>query len=347
MPSKKETLTVIVIMALFLLLTAACIGLRSEHLLMAALYLVLFFAGLPTRKLAVALLPFAIFGISYDWMRICPNYEVNPIDVAGLYNLEKSLFGVMDNGVLVTPCEYFAVHHWAVADVFAGIFYLCWVPVPILFGLCLYFKKERKTYLRFALVFLFVNLIGFAGYYIHPAAPPWYAINYGFEPILNTPGNVAGLGRFDEIFGVTIFDSIYGRNANVFAAVPSLHAAYMVVALVYAIIGKCRWYVIALFSVIMAGIWGTAIYSCHHYIIDVLLGISCALLGWLFFEYGLMKIRGFRNFFDRYIPGFWHCRRPDHDIHFRYGLSGTLGKFEKGRSIFAFGIIAVAVRLSD
>ena len=58
----------------------------------------------------MALLPFAIFGISYDWMRICPNYEVNPIDVAGLYNLEKSLFGVMDNGVLVTPCEYFAVH---------------------------------------------------------------------------------------------------------------------------------------------------------------------------------------------------------------------------------------------
>ena len=163
MPSKKETLTVIVIMALFLLLTAVCIGLRSEHLLMAALYLVLFFAGLPTRKLAVALLPFAIFGISYDWMRICPNYEVNPIDVAGLYNLEKSLFGVMDNGVLVTPCEYFAVHHWAVADVFAGIFYLCWVPVPILFGLCLYFKKERKTYLRFALVFLFVNLIGQRG----------------------------------------------------------------------------------------------------------------------------------------------------------------------------------------
>ena len=37
----------------------------------------------------------------------------------------------------------------------------------------------------------------FAGYYIHPAAPPWYAINYGFEPVLNTPGNVAGLGRFD------------------------------------------------------------------------------------------------------------------------------------------------------
>ena len=300
LPSKNEALITVITMALFLLLTGVFIGLRSEHFLMVALYLVLFFAGLPTRKLALALLPFAIFGISYDWMRICPNYEVNPIDLAGLYNLEKSLFGVMDNGILITPCEYFAAHNWPVADVFAGIFYLCWVPVPILFGLCLYFKKQRKTYLRFALVFLLVNLIGFAGYYIHPAAPPWYAINYGFEPILNTPGNVAGLGRFDAFFGVTIFDSIYGRNANVFAAVPSLHAAYMVVALVYAIIGKCRWYVITLFAVIMLGIWGTAVYSCHHYIIDVLLGISCALLGWLVFEYGLMKIPAFNRFFDRY-----------------------------------------------
>ena len=61
MPSKKETLTVIVIMALFLLLTAACIGLRSEHLLMAALYLVLFFAGLPTRNAGSGLTAFRHF----------------------------------------------------------------------------------------------------------------------------------------------------------------------------------------------------------------------------------------------------------------------------------------------
>ena len=300
MPSRKETLTVVGITILFLLLTAVCLGLRPEHLLMAFIFLALFFAGIPTRKLAVALLPFFIFGISYDWMRVFPNYEVNPIDVAGIYNLEKSWFGINDNGNLLIPCEYFTLHNWKFADFMAGIFYLCWVPVPTAFGIYLYLKKERSLYLRFAMVFLFVNLIGFAGYYIHPAAPPWYAINYGMEAILNTPGNVAGLGRFDELTGLSVFQSIYGRNANVFAAVPSLHAAYMVVALVYAIIGKCRWYVITLFAVIMLGIWGTAVYSCHHYIIDVLLGISCALLGWLVFEYGLMKIPAFNRFFDRY-----------------------------------------------
>ena len=299
-PSRGEVWTVIGALSFFLLMTAVFIGLRSEHLMMAGIFLVLFFIGMPTRKLAVALLPFFIFGISYDWMRICPNYEVNPIDVAGIFNLEKSLFGVMDGGVLLTPCEYFAIHHCAVADIFAGIFYLCWVPVPIAFGIWLYLSKSRNVYLRFAMVFLLVNLIGFAGYYIHPAAPPWYAINYGFEPILDTPGNVAGLGRFDTLTGLTVFDSIYGRNANVFAAVPSLHAAYMVVALAYAIIRRCKWYVITLFSVIMVGIWCTAVYSNHHYIIDVLLGIFCSLIGILLFEKGLMKLRSFRTFFDRY-----------------------------------------------
>ena len=36
-PSKREALTVIVIMAFFLLLTAIFIGLRSEHLMIAVL----------------------------------------------------------------------------------------------------------------------------------------------------------------------------------------------------------------------------------------------------------------------------------------------------------------------
>ena len=267
---------------------------------MAFIFLALFFAGIPTRKLAVALLPFFIFGISYDWMRVFPNYEVNPIDVAGIYNLEKSWFGINDNGNLLIPCEYFTLHNWKFADFMAGIFYLCWVPVPIAFGIYLYLKKERSLYLRFAMVFLFVNLIGFTGYYIHPAAPPWYAINYGMEAILNTPGNVAGLGRFDELTGLSVFQSIYGRNANVFAAVPSLHAAYMVIPLYYAIVRKSSKMLIALFAIILVGIWCTAVYSSHHYIIDVLLGIFCALLGIFVFEKGLMKIGGFKRFFERY-----------------------------------------------
>lgn len=300
LPTLREGLTVLGASALFLVLTGLFVGIRTEHFLMVGLFLMLFFSGRPTRKLAVALLPFIVFGVSYDWMRVWPNYEVNPIDVQGLYETEKHLFGITSGGQTLIPCEYFALHHWHIADFMAGIFYLCWVPVPIAFGLWLYFKGQRSMYLRFALVFLFVNLIGFAGYYIHPAAPPWYAMQYGFEPVLSTPGHVAGLGRFDELLGITVFEGIYGRNANVFAAVPSLHAAYMVVALAYAIKAHCRGWLTGTFAFIMVGIWCTAVYTGHHYIIDVTLGIGCALLGILVFEQGLMRWIAFRRFFGRY-----------------------------------------------
>ena len=221
-PSVKETWILILSLIVWLIITTLFVGFRPEHGFMALLIAILFFASQETRKLVVALLPFALFGISYDWMRIIPNYEVNPIDIRGLYETEKSLFGIMTTEGLLTPNEFFQIHHCPILDFMAGIFYLCWVPVPILFGLGLYLTRQRKTYLHFALVFLFVNLIGFVGYYIHPAAPPWYVMNYGFEPILNTPGDVAGLGRFDEMTGLSIFQSLYGRNANVFAAIPSL-----------------------------------------------------------------------------------------------------------------------------
>ena len=301
LPTFRESVIVIGITIAFSLLTAYFVGFRPEHSLLITLFLALFFINRKTRKLAVGLLPFLIFGISYDWMRVYPNYMVNPIDVEDLYNMEKLLFGISSDGTTLIPCEYFALHNNAIADFLAGIFYLGWVPVPVAFGLYLYFKKDRKMFLRFSMVFLFVNLIGFAGYYIHPAAPPWYAMNYGFEAILNTPGNMAGLARFDELIGFPLFDSIYGRNANVFAAVPSLHSAYLVIVLYYAIKKKCNWGILSVVIIFLFGIWFTAVYTAHHYIIDVLLGILCAMIGIAIFEYILMKLGCFKAFFNKYL----------------------------------------------
>ncbi len=291
----------LLVAAVSLALTGIFIGLRPEHIFLWSLFCILFFASTYTRKLIVALLPFVLFAISYDWMRVYPNYRVNAIDVAGLYGAELQVFGVTVEGVRMTLCEYFAQHHCAVLDFMAGIFYLCWVPVPVLFGVMLYVQGRRELALRFALTFLLVNLIGFAGYYIHPAAPPWYVMEYGFEPLLGTPGNVAGLGRFDAMLGIDVFSPMYGRNANVFAAFPSLHSAYMLVAFFYALAGRCRKWLVALFAFIMVGIWFTAVYSGHHYMIDVLGGIVCAAVGILLFEQGLMRIPAFRRFFARYV----------------------------------------------
>ena len=292
----RESAVIIACLGLWLLVTGLFVGLRTEHIYILALLTILLFASRVTRRMVVALLPFVIFGISYDWMNICPNYEVNPVDIRGLYEAEKGLFGIAG----LTPNEWWAARTSGVLDFLAGCFYLCWVPVPILFGLWLYFDRQYEVYLHFSLVFLFVNLIGFAGYYIHPAAPPWYVAMHGFDFIPGTHGETAGLGAWDAMTGLGIFDGLYSRNSNVFAAVPSLHAAYMLIAFIYSLRAKCSWWLRGLFGFICLGIWWTAVYTSHHYIIDVLAGISVTLLGWLVFELGLMSIGGFRRFIKAY-----------------------------------------------
>ena len=271
---------------------------------MTSLYLVaifaLLFAWKKSRQFAVYFLPWLIFAVTYDSMRFYPNYLVNDIDVKGLYEAEKSLFGITasstaelqaiaDHTHLMIPGEFFKVHHWAFADFMAGIFYLCWIPVPVAFAMYLFFKKQYKWFVRFSWSFLVVNLIGFVGYYVHPAAPPWYAMNFGFEAVLHTPGNVAGLGRFDEMTGLSIFHGLYGKNANVFAAVPSLHAAYMLVTTIYAVMSHKRITTILLFAFICLGIWWTAVYTGHHYIIDVTLGILTTIVGVALMELGVFR----------------------------------------------------------
>lgn len=299
-PSAKEATILVVVLILFLTLTGLFVGLRGEHFLMAGLFLLLFFVSKQSRKLAVGLIPFVLFGLSYDWMRVYPNYMVNPIDVEGLYNLEKSLFGIFSDGRIMIPCEYFSIHHSPIVDFISGIFYFSWVPFPVGFAIYLYLTNKRYDFIQFSTAFLFVNLIGFTIYYIHPAAPPWYALQYGFEPILDTPGNMAGLARFDDLIGFSLFGSIYGRNANVFAAVPSLHSAYLVVVLYYAIKTKSKTWLIVLTTIFLIGIWLTAVYTSHHYIIDVMLGILCAIFGLLLFDKVLMRLSFMKKFFQSY-----------------------------------------------
>ena len=147
LPSRRESMIIVPAVLVWLLVTCIFVGFRPEHIYIAVALTLLLFVTATTRRLVVALLPFALFGISYDWMNILPNYEVNPVDIQGLYENEKNLFGIATATGTLTPNEFFAIHTSKVMDFFAGIFYLCWVPVPILFGLWLYFKRQYKVYL--------------------------------------------------------------------------------------------------------------------------------------------------------------------------------------------------------
>ena len=49
----------------------------------------------------------------------------------------------------------------------------------------------------------------------------------------------------------------------------------------------------------MIGIWYAAVYSMHHYIIDVILGSFCAIIAIFVFDYVLMKTK-IRTLIDKY-----------------------------------------------
>jgi membrane-associated phospholipid phosphatase len=229
-------------------------------------------------------------------MKAFPNYSYNDVHIESLYYAEKRWFGINLPGRVLTPNEYFALHSSTFLDVLSGLFYLCWVPVPLLFATYLFFTKRRNEFMQFALTFLFVNLIGFIGYYIYPAAPPWYVQQYGFNFNPHTPGNTAGLQRFDDYFNSPIFSSLYSKSSNVFAAMPSLHSAYPLIVLYYGL--KTKLGIINIFfALVVAGIWFAAVYSSHHYILDVIAGVFCAVIGIYIFQ----KLIVPNKFFQRVI----------------------------------------------
>ncbi|TFF39180.1 phosphatase PAP2 family protein [Mucilaginibacter psychrotolerans] len=267
---------------LYLILSCLLLGFKSDQLVLIGIFNVLFYASVITRKFILGFSIFIVYWIIFDYMKAFPNYNYNEVAIDGLYNAEKSLFGIHYNNTILTPNEYLLLKSNTYTDIFAGVFYLCWIPVPLGFAAYLFFRNKQQ-FLYFSLTFVVVNLLGFVIYYTYPAAPPWYVQVHGFNFHPLTPGNTAGLARFDKFFNVTVFKSIYAKGSNVFAAMPSLHSSYPVIVLYYGI--KNRLGAINIFfATVTVGIWFTAVYASHHYVLDVLAGITCASLGILLFN---------------------------------------------------------------
>ena len=286
--TSKNILGNSLVVLLYLLWMSIVGDLKSDHFLLVAIWLTVFYASEKTRRFVLGFSVFIIFWILYDSMRIVPNYKVSTPHIAQPYNFEKVLFGIKYLGKILTPNEYFLVVNNSVLDFLSGFFYLNWMPVPIGFGIYLYLTN-KKLFLEYSLAFLLVNIIGFVIYYVYPAAPPWYIQKYGFELRVGVPGNRAGLWRFDELVGIPVFKFIYNKNANVLAAMPSLHAAYPVIVFYYAYKKGVSRLAMFFFLIFLFGIWFSAVYSSHHYVIDVLAGISVAIFTLIVFEKILLK----------------------------------------------------------
>lgn len=297
--SSKNIITIFCIVVLYLLVSFYLIGFKTNQLVLSGVFCVAWFSTSISRKFITGFSVFIVYWIMFDYMKAFPNYEYHQVRILQLHQTELLLFGIHQNTNLITPNEYWLQHTNTFLDIMSGIFYLCWIPVPLAFATYLFFK-DKKMFLHFSLTFMLVNMIGFIIYYVYPAAPPWYFQKFGVVFHADTPGNSAGLQKFDTYFNAGIFNSIYAKSSNVFAAIPSLHSSYPPIVLYYGIQKKMGW-VNIVFAFVMIGIWFAAVYTSHHYVIDVLAGIACAIIGIIIFKKGLMQTTGFKKFLQFYL----------------------------------------------
>jgi len=276
--SKSSIIKFLVFSILYFSWFTFAIGLQQNNIHLYIAIGLLYFVHPRTRQFLYCFAPFILFVILYDSLRPLHNLNIAEIHIKDLYDLDKSLFGITSNGEKLSLNEYAIQHRNSILDFLSGAFYLSWVPFPILFGFYMFIKKRYALVFNFWTAFLITNLIGFLAYIFYPAAPPWYYFQYGTELIKDTIGNPAGLAWFDELLGVTIFKDLYSQSANVFGAMPSLHAAYPMILSYYSFKNKNK-ILSLMFLCTMVGIWVAAVYTTHHYMLDVIMGIVCGLLG--------------------------------------------------------------------
>lgn len=253
---------------------ALTVGLKLQHLLSIGAVVALLLAGGRLANFAERYWPVPLTGLVYDFSRILA-VQGPRVHVADLYHAELRWFGVGGPASWQTLNEWLGARATPWLDVVCGAAYLIYLYVPIGLGVALYFVDRR----RMAWVvwgFFVVTLLGIVGYVVYPAAPPWYAAKYGLGPALQgVLPDPAGAARFDQLLGTGYFSGFYSQSAHVFGAVPSLHVGYVAVAY-FGVVGLGRaWELpVALLTLLVAF---SALYLQHHYVIDLLAGLVCAL----------------------------------------------------------------------
>ena len=221
-----------------------------------------------------------IFG--YEFMRGIAGQMVNDqmqaegreiVHVQELIDADRALFG----GTLPTHWLQDKLYvegqvHWY--DYVALLFYALHFVFPLLFAFVLWLRRKEEFW-QFSLTFLLMTYVAFAFFLFYPAAPPWLAEKWGFVRDIEWPASQAYRAlvpeRYDNFDTVQIWSKASG---NAVAAMPSLHAGFPWLVLLYAVkfFGR-RGLVFFAYSPVL---WFSVVYLGHHWVIDLIAGIIWA-----------------------------------------------------------------------
>jgi hypothetical protein len=271
---------------LYLVFMATQGMLRWDHVALTLLFIFLAYAHQKTKPFLLAFMGFFLVGIVYDSGRFIRDLGVTESRVinCGLVEFERHWFGFTDGVQRVALQDYFFAHHHPFADGFFAIPYGSFIAVMVLYAIYLYFT-DRRACTRFSWAFFVLNIMGILTYHLLPTAPPWYLHKYGCAIHLDIPeyeGNA--LARVDVMTGLYYFRGFYGRAAEVFGALPSLHVAYPLL-MVLESWRRHRWAARAGFVFWFVWMCCAAVYLDHHWITDLVMGWGYAVAVFYFLRW--------------------------------------------------------------
>lgn len=203
----------------------------------------------------------------YDFSRGFADNQREP-HAAELVNADRFLFGGQLPTLWLQHHLYDPVHaHWW--DVLASFTYMSHFVTSLIVAAVLW-TRNRERWAAFMRRWCFLTAIALATYFVYPAAPPWWASQFGYisdhvERLSSRGWSAIGLSGTGRLLA-------HGQaGANSVAAMPSLHSAFALLLAVFffSAVKKRWWPVLLLYPLAMTF---TLIYCGEHYMIDVLIG---------------------------------------------------------------------------
>ncbi len=272
---------------------------RISVLISVVVLLIVANIGRPWRRwaqLALDLALYAAMWTAYEESRGAADRIGMPLQVESVRNLDRFLFLGADPTVWLQRHFYErGAVRWY--DVLGSIVYYTHFVVPIAVIVTLWIRNRRQ-WVRFMRRFATLLFVGCAMFVLLPTAPPWMAaggdrnIRLDALPPLERP-----TGRGWSHIGLDGFVHAWetGRDwANRIAAMPSLHAGFALIIMVFFFPWVRRRWVRAamlLFPIAMAL---ALTYFAEHYVVDALAAwaiIGLAFLAWNRIEGALRRRR--------------------------------------------------------
>ena len=158
-----------------------------------------------------------------------------------------------------------------VLDVVLTFVYISHFALPLIVAFLLWIRR-RGEYYRFAMALIILSFAAFLTYMILPAAPPRFAYRYGEAlPVYD----IARLTIEGLNFSPMTSWAYTNLSGNQVAAMPSLHAAYPLLAFLFLrrTAPRAGWLMLAYSAVV----WFAIVYLAHHYVIDAIAGSLYAI----------------------------------------------------------------------